>query len=79
MHYTEVLGMPLSLVKAGKRVRIEGIAEGDGFQGRLAALGMVVGADIEVLCNTVRGPFIVSLKGGRIMLGREMAQKILVS
>jgi Fe2+ transport system protein FeoA len=79
MHYAEVLGMPLSLVKAGKRVQIAAIKASDEYQGRLAAMGMVTGAVIEVLCNTVRGPFIVSLKGSRIMLGREMAQRIFVS
>jgi Fe2+ transport system protein FeoA len=60
-------------------VRIDAIDAGSGFQGRLADMGIAPGAEIEVLRNSAHGPFIVSVKGSRIMLGRGMAQKILVS
>jgi len=51
---------------------------GDGLTARLAAMGLLPGAEIEVLSNSNRGPFIVAVKGTRVVLGRGVAQKILV-
>jgi Fe2+ transport system protein FeoA len=39
---------------------------------------MVSGAHIEVLQNVRHGPIIIALDGCRIVLGRGMAEKILV-
>jgi Fe2+ transport system protein FeoA len=75
----EELTMPLALVKAGKRVHIVGLAAGEGLQGRLAAMGLVPGTQLEVIMNSAQGPFIVSVKGSRIILGHGMAQKIMVA
>jgi Fe2+ transport system protein FeoA len=41
-------------------------------------MGLVVGERIVVLQNARRGPVIVALCGCRIILGRGMAEKILV-
>lgn len=71
--------MPLALVKAGRRVCIVGLNAGQGLQGRLAAMGLVPGTQVEVIMNSARGPFIVSVRGSRIVLGRGMAQKIMVA
>ncbi len=71
--------MSLAVVKAGKRVHIVGLNAGPGLQGRLAAMGLVPGAQIDVIMNSSRGPFIVAMKGSRIILGREMAQKIMIA
>jgi ferrous iron transport protein A len=70
--------MPLSFVKAGQRVRISAIDASHGFQGRLAAMGIIPGKEIEVLLNSSRGAFIVAVKGSRLMLGHGMAHKIQV-
>ena len=70
--------MPLTFAKSGSRVRIAAIDAGCGFQGRLAAMGIALGEEIEVIQNAASGPFIVVVKGSRIMLGRGMAQKIQV-
>lgn len=75
----EELTMPLALVEAGKRVLIVGLAAGEGLRGRLAAMGLVPGTQVEVIMNSARGPFIVSVKGSRIILGLGMAQKIMVA
>jgi len=40
---------------------------------------MVPGVEIEVLRNSMHGPFLVEVKGSRIILGRGMAQKIIVT
>jgi len=42
-------------------------------------MGIVPGTEIEVLQNAARGPFIVSVKGSRIMMGRGMACRIFVA
>ncbi len=41
-------------------------------------MGLVPGAEIEVLRNSLHGPFLISVKGSRIALGRGMAQDIVV-
>jgi Fe2+ transport system protein FeoA len=71
--------MPLAFVKSGRRVHIIALNAGKGLQGRLAAMGLVPGVQVEVIMNSPRGPFIVSVKGSRIVLGHGMAQKIMVA
>lgn len=71
--------MTLAIVKVGRRVRVVAVDASQELQGRLTAMGMVPGEEIEVLHNSLHGPFIVVVKGSRIMLGRGMAQKILVT
>ncbi|MBU1698688.1 MAG: ferrous iron transport protein A [Candidatus Eisenbacteria bacterium] len=70
--------MPLTIVQAGRRVRLVSVEAGYGLQGRLTAMGLIPGAEIKVLRNSIQGPFLIEVKGGRIMLGRGMAQKIMV-
>jgi len=71
--------MPLTIVQAGRRVRLVAVDAGHGLRGRLAAMGIVPGVEIEVLRNSGHGPFLIAVKGSRIMLGRGMAQKIVVA
>jgi len=71
--------MPLTIIQVGRIVKIVSVEAGGGLQGRLAAMGLVPGEEIEVLRNTPHGPFLIGVKGSRIMLGRGMAQKIMVS
>ncbi|MBN1102236.1 MAG: ferrous iron transport protein A [Deltaproteobacteria bacterium] len=71
--------MPLAMVGAGRRVRLLAVDAGCGLQGRLASMGLVPGVEIEVLRNSMRGPFLIAVKGSRIMMGRGMAQKIMVA
>lgn len=71
--------MPLTIVQAGGRVRVLAVEAGHGLQGRLAAMGLIPGVEIEVLQNIMNGPFMISVKGSKIALGRGMAQKIMVA
>jgi Fe2+ transport system protein FeoA len=71
--------MPLTIIQAGRRVRIVTVEAGCGLRGRLAAMGLMPGMEIEVLRNSMHGPFLIAVKGSRIMLGRGMAQKIMVT
>jgi len=70
--------MPLALVEPGRRVRLLVVKAGWGIRARLAAMGLIPGVELEVICSSGRGAFIVAVKGGRLMLGRGMAQKIVV-
>ena len=68
----------LTAVEPGRKVRVVRIASGAALKARLAAMGLLPGVEIEVLSGPTRGPVIVSVMGGRLMLGREMAKKIAV-
>lgn len=70
--------MPLAMVESGKCVRLLAIRAGRGLRSRLAAMGLVPGVDLVVVRNSLNGPFIVSVKGSRVVLGRGMVHKILV-
>lgn len=70
--------MPLTIVQPGRCVRLVAVNAGHGLQGQLTAMGLVPGAEIQVLQNSLQGPFLIAVKGSRIMLGRDMALKIVV-
>jgi len=68
--------MPLSMVAAGKKVKLLTVNAGRGLKARLANMGLVPGVELEVISNSRRGPFIVAVKETRLLLGRGMAHKI---
>lgn len=70
--------MPLAMVKAGSLVRLVAVDAGRGLKGELEAMGLVPGVEIEVFVNNFHGPFIIGVKGSRIVLGRGMAHRIRV-
>jgi len=69
---------PLSIVRQGEAVRLVSIKAGRGLNNRLISMGLVPNSEITVVNNSHRGPFVISVKGYRMMLGRGMAQKIMV-
>ena len=71
--------IPLSAIKSGQTVKLAGVEAGRGLNSRLAAMGLLPNVEIIVVSNGHPGPFVVSVKGSRMMLGRGMADKILVS
>ena len=68
--------MPLSIIQTGRRVRLVSVDAGRGLCGRLTAMGLIPGVEIEVIRNSPHGPLLIEVMGSRIMLGRGMAQKI---
>ena len=68
----------LTAVEPGRKVRVSRIESGAALKARLAAMGLLPGVEIEVMGRPTRGPLIVSVMGGRLMLGRGMAEKIAV-
>lgn len=70
---------PLSMVAAGETVKVVKIDAGRGLNSRLAAMGLVPSTQITVVSNGHPGPFVLNVKESKVMLGRGMAHKIMVS
>jgi len=71
--------MLLTMVNAGRRVRIMAVDAGRKLQSHLASMGLVPGVEIEVISGNCRGSFIVALEGRRMILGQGMVNKIIVA
>jgi len=69
---------PLSKVRAGETVKLVAIEAGRGLNSRLASMGLVPNVKITVVNNSQPGPFVISVKNSKMMLGRGMAHKIMV-
>lgn len=69
---------PLSAIRSGEKVRLASIEAGRGLNSRLASMGLLPNVEIIVVNNRHPGPFVISVKGSRMMLGRGMAHKIMV-
>ncbi len=69
---------PLSAVTAGETVKLAKIEAGRGLNSRLASMGLLPNVEITVVRNSHPGPFVISVKGSKMMLGRGMAHKIMV-
>ena len=70
--------MSLATLNPGTSARIVGVCGGHGLQRRLAAMGVVRGQEVEVVRNSGGGPIVISVMGSQLMVGRGMAQKIIV-
>lgn len=69
----------LSQIPPGKKVRLEYVDAGFGLKSRLASMGLVPRIEILVVSSGRPGPIVVSVKDTRLVLGRGMADKIMVS
>jgi ferrous iron transport protein A len=72
-------GVSLVAVDPGRNVKIVDVKGGQVLKKRLAAMGLVRGQDVAVIYNNRGGPLVVSVMGGRLMIGRGMAHKIIVN
>jgi Fe2+ transport system protein FeoA len=70
--------MPLTMIREGKKAVLLSIEGGRQLRSRLAALGLMPGTELEVIQNSGQGPFVVAVKGSRIVIGRGMAARIAV-
>ena len=70
--------MPLMLASVGQEIELVSIRAGRNLQHRLAEMGFVPGARFRVLTKGRPGPFIISLKDTRLMLGHGMVPRICV-
>jgi len=62
----------------GANVKLLKIEAGQALKARLAAMGLLPGVQFKIINNSHPGPFVIDLKGSRIMLGRGMAGKLIV-
>ncbi|MHC4759290.1 MAG: FeoA family protein [Planctomycetota bacterium] len=68
----------LSTISDGQKVTLVSIDAGRGLKSRLASMGLLPNTEITVISNKHPGPFMISVKKTKMMLGRGMAEKILV-
>ena len=69
--------MPLAMALVGQNVRFMTATGGAGLARRLAEMGLTPGEQMEVI-NRGPGPFIISVRGTKLVLGRGMVHKIFV-
>ncbi|WP_300669793.1 transcriptional repressor [Desulfoluna sp.] len=70
--------MPLMLAKPGEKLMIREYLCGENLEGRLLSMGLRRGDVIEVITCQGRGQFVIAVENKRYILGRGMAQKIMV-
>jgi len=70
---------PLSMVGVGEKVKVAKIEAGRDLNSRLAAMGLVPNTEVTVVSNAHPGPFVLNVKGSKVMLGRGMAHNIMVT
>jgi len=66
----------LTTVETGEKVKLVRINAGQGLNSRLASMGLHLNVEMTVVKNGHRGPFVISVKDSRMMLGRGVADKI---
>ena len=74
----ELSEMPLTAAPIGAKVRLRSVDAGRALEARLAALGIVTGVDLEVIIRGRMGPIVVGVRSARVMLGRAMANRMMV-
>jgi len=70
--------MPLAMVNLGQEVILVGVEGGRRFQHRMAEMGLIPGVRFRVLAKGRPGPFIISVKDCRWVLGQGMVRRVLV-
>ena len=70
---------PLSMAKAGEKVKVVTINAGRGLNSRLASMGILPNVEITLISSGWPGPFVINVRDSKVVLGRGMADKIMVS
>lgn len=70
--------LSLDAARQGERLTIREITGGTGARMRLLTMGLRQGDQIDVITNISRGQLVIAVEGKRYVLGRGLAQKILV-
>ena len=70
--------MPLRMANAGEEVILAEVLGGKDLQHRLAEMGLLPGAQFTIVSPGKSGPFIIMLKGTKLMLGLGMVHKIMI-
>lgn len=70
--------MPLVAARQGEHLVIKEITGGSGARMRLLTMGLRIGDKVEVITNQNRGQMVVAADFKRFVLGKGLAEKILV-
>jgi Fur family transcriptional regulator, ferric uptake regulator len=70
--------MPLVVAKQGERLVISDFTGGTTSRIRLMTLGLRIGDVIEVVTNLGQGQLVIAASGNRYVLGRGLAEKVMV-
>jgi Fur family ferric uptake transcriptional regulator len=70
--------IPLALARPGESVELVAVRGGAGLQRRLAEMGLGKGSRFAVETGGRRGPFVVRVKGSRLIPGYGMVTRIFV-
>ena len=70
--------MALTAARAGERVLIRDITGGSSARLHLLSMGLRIGDTVEVISNNGQGQIVVAVDYHRYVLGRGLAQKIVV-
>lgn len=70
--------LPLDTAKQGEKLTIKEIMGGAGVRMRLLTMGLRRGDQIDIVTNISKGQLVIAVEGKRYVLGRGLAQKILV-
>lgn len=70
--------MPLVVAKQGERLVINGFTGGTTSRIRLMTMGLRIGDEIEVITNLGQGQLVIATSGNRYVLGRGLAEKVMV-
>ena len=68
----------LAALPEGSRARLVQVEGRAALRARLVAMGLRPGAEVHVVHNGGRGPFVVAMDDCRIVIGRGMAHRIRV-
>ena len=71
------MSMPLSMVKEGEITTICKVGGKEETRKFLENLGFVSGGEVTVV-SQINGNIIVNVKGSRVAIGRDMANKVMV-
>ena len=66
------------MVGEGQTVTLASVDAGQDLKSRLAAMGLLPKTPVTVVRNGGHGPFVVSVRDSRVVLGRGVADKIKV-
>ena len=77
-HHYEAPSLSLAMVEHGLSVRIVKLVGGKGMRIRLAEMGLVRGETIKVIRNQFAGPFIIEVKGSKLVIAHRFAHHILI-
>ena len=70
--------MPLAMARPGETVELVDVRGGLGLQRRLAEMGLGPGSRFTVETSGRPGPFVIRVKGSRLILGHGMVTRVFI-